>query len=30
MTVEITVGNDTIAYTEPWQQKPYGWYLPHR
>lgn len=30
MTVEITVGNDTIAYTQPWQQKPYGWYLPHR
>ncbi len=30
MTVEITVGNDTIAYTETWQQKGYGWYLPHR
>jgi len=30
MTVEITVGNDTIDYTQPWQQKAYGWYLPHR
>jgi hypothetical protein len=30
MTVEITVGNDAIAYTQPWEQKPYGWYLAHR
>jgi hypothetical protein len=30
MTVEITVGNDTIAYTATWEQKGYGWYLAHR
>lgn len=27
--VEITAGNDTIAYTQPWQQRP-GRHLPHR
>ena len=30
MTVEIAVGTDAIAYTAPWQQRPYGWTLLHR
>jgi hypothetical protein len=30
MTVEITLGGDSIAYTATWLQKPYGWYLAHR
>lgn len=30
MTVQVTIGDDAVAYTEIWQQKPYGWYLPHR
>ena len=30
VTVEITVGNDSIAYTQPWEAKAYGWSLAHR
>lgn len=29
MTVEITVGDDAIAYTSTWEQTSYGWYLFH-
>ena len=30
MTVEITLGNDAIAYTATWERKPTGFALNHR
>ena len=30
MTLEITLGDDTIVTTATWQSKPYGWIRNHR